>query len=208
MRLKMKSLSGFIPMVVLSFFLGVPKTFCQDYLAVFTQDYGSRLSVEIDPITFLLEGYSFHLRYQPMFSERFLIGAGTYAQDLPEPFVDLNRHNRDRGWVVRVRSAYFLYGEIYADEANNGWFIGEQIGFQRFMVDNETEVRGSAYFNNLTLLTYLGYSWHPYKGSFYIKPWIGLGLTQKVDGVNTIGSTEYHVSPLTGFLTLHFGYSL
>ena len=179
----------------------------QDYIPIFTRDYSSRLSVEIDPVAYLYKGYSFHLRYQPMFSERFLIGAGTYAMDLPETFVDFNSLNRDRGWDVRIRSAYFLYGEFYPNEANHRWFIGEQIGFQRFMVSNNTEAKGSARFNNLLLLTYIGYSWHPYKGSFYIKPWVGLGYTAKVDGLNTVGSMTYDVSPLYGFFTFHVGYT-
>lgn len=179
----------------------------QDYISIFTRDYRSRLSVEIDPVTYLFTGYSFHLRYQPMFSERFLIGAGTYAMDLPQTFVGLNRLNRDRGWNVRIRSAYFLHGEFYATEANHRWFIGEQVGFQRFMVSNDREGSGSARFNNLLLLTYVGYSWHPYKGSFYIKPWVGLGYTTKVDGLNMAGSMDYNISPLYVFATFHVGYS-
>jgi hypothetical protein len=196
-----------IPVIFISFFLKVHETFCQDYIPVFTQDYGSRLSVEIDPITFLYEGHSLHVRYQPMFTERFLIGIGMYAMDLPEQVIDLNSLNRDMGWNVRIRSAYFLYGELYANEANHGWFIAEQIGFQRFKVTNEKEAQGVASFNNLLFLTYAGYSWHPYKGSFYVKPWIGLGLTEKVDGLNTLGSMEYHISPFFGFLTFHLGYT-
>lgn len=178
----------------------------QDYIPIFTRDYRSGLSAEIDPVAFLYKGYSLHLRYQPMFSERFLIGAGTYAMDLPETFVDLNALNRDRGWDVRIRSAFFLAGEFYATEANHRWFIGEQVGFQRFMVSNNRETSGSARFNNLLLLTYIGYSWHPYKGSFYIKPWVGLGNTTKVDGLNTVGSMHYDIAPLYGFFTFHVGY--
>lgn len=188
-------------------FTKVPESFCQDYIPIFSEDYGARLSVEVDPITFLLKGHSFHLRYQPMFSERFLLGAGTYALDLPEPVVDLNSRNRDMGWDVRIRSAYFLYGELYATAANDGWFVGEQVGFQSFRVTNAQEGNGSANFNNLLFLTYAGYSWHPYKGSFYIKPWIGLGFTKKVDGLNTVGSMAYHISPFFGFATFHLGYT-
>ena len=203
----MKFLNLFLIVLCISCLVNVPKISGQDYIPIFTQDYGSRLSMELDPVTFLYKGYSLHVRYQPMFSERLLIGVGTYALDLPEPIVDLNSKNRDLGWKARVRSAYFLSGEFYAKEANNGWFVGEQIGFQSFKVFNENEDRGSASFNNMLLLTYVGYSWHPYKGSFYIKPWVGLGYTQKVDGLNTVGSMKYDISPLYGFLTFHIGYN-
>ena len=183
------------------------KATAQDYIPIFSRDYGSRFSFEIDPLTFVYKGYSFHLRYQPMFSERFLIGVGSYAMDLPQRFVNLNKENRDRGWDVRIRSAYFLHGEFYAKEANNGWFIGEQIGFQRFEVKNQRESGGMARFNNFLLMTYLGYSWRPYKGSFYVKPWIGLGFTGKVDGLNKVGAANYDIDPLFAFATFHLGYT-
>ena len=181
--------------------------YAQDYIPVFSRDYSSRFSVEIDPITFILRGHSLHLRYQPMFTEKFLIGIGAYAMNLPEPVLNLNAGNRDKGWEVRIRSAYFLYGELYPGRANHGWFIGEQIGFQSFRVSNNIEGGGSAEFNNLLLMTYLGYSWHPYKGSFYIKPWIGLGLAEMVDGISTVGTLTYEVGPFFPFFTVHIGYT-
>jgi hypothetical protein len=188
-------------------FIGPAKIFGQDYIPVFTQDYSSRLSVEIDPIAFLFRGYSLHLRYQPMFSEKLLVGLGTYAHDLPETMIDFNSANRDMGWDVRIKSAYLLYGEFYIKQANNGWFIGEQIGFQSFKVSIERELSGSTNFNNVLLMTYLGYSWHPYKGSFYIKPWIGLGYTEKIDGINKTGAMKYDISPFFPYFTFHAGYT-
>ena len=205
--LTMKSLFAVIFVLSATLFAGVSKSFAQDYIPIFSQDYSSRLSFEIDPITFLYKGYSFHVRYQPMFDQRLLIGGGTYALDLPQQYVNLNSLNRDEGWDVRIRSAYFIAGEFYAKKANWGWFIGEQIGFQSFKVTTEKEVTGSAHFNNILFLTYAGYSWRPYKGSFYFKPWIGLGYTAKVDGLNKVGSMKYDISPLFPFLTLHAGYT-
>lgn len=179
----------------------------QDYIPIFSRSYSSRLSLEIDPVAFVLKGYSLHVRYQPMFSERLLIGVGTYGLDLPETIVDLNKENRDRGWNVRIRSAYFLHGEFYPRKANYGWFLGEQIGFQSYKVSNTAEAGGSASFNTILLMTYAGYSWHPYKGSFYIKPWIGLGFTDKIDGINRVGSAKFDVGPLYPFFTFHAGYT-
>lgn len=203
----MKSLFAVTFFLGATLFAGVQKTFAQDYIPIFSQDYSSRLSFEIDPITFVYRGYSFHVRYQPMFDERLLVGAGTYGMDLPQQYVNLNSSNRDEGWDVRIRSAYFITGEYYLKKANWGWFIGEQMGFQSFRVSNDREESGSAKFNNVLLLTYLGYSWHPYKGSFYIKPWIGLGFTDKVDGINKVGSMKYDISPWFPFMTFHMGYT-
>lgn len=179
----------------------------QDYIPVFTQDYTSRLSVELDPAVFLLKGYSVHLRYQPMFSERFLIGVGAYAMDVPQYLLNLNATNRDKGWQVRIRGAYLLYGEFYPRRANYGWFIGEQVGFQRFAVRNRTEGPTLIKFNNVLMTTYIGYSWHPYKGSFYVKPWIGVGYTSTVDGTSEVGSLTYEVAPWVPSMALHLGFT-
>lgn len=193
--------------VIFATITSVPDIFAQDYAPVFPEEYRARLSFEVDPFAFLLKGYSFHVRYQPTFSERFLIGGGTYAMGLPDQIVDLNGLNRDQGWEVRIRNAWLLYGEWYAKEGNNGWFIGEQIGFQSFKASLDRETTGSTNFNNLLLMTYAGYSWHPYKGSFYIKPWIGLGYTHTVDGISRVGAMTYDVSPLYAFFNVHAGYT-
>jgi hypothetical protein len=164
-------------------------------------------SVETDPSTFLLNGYSLHVRIKPAACEKLLIGAGTYGLDLPDLMVDLNPDNRNEGWNARIRSAYSLFGELYFREANQRWFIGEQIGLQNFKVQNDYEVSGDARFSNFLALTYLGYSWHPGKKSFYIKPWAGLGYTQKISGSTDLGSMHYDVAPLFPFITFHLGYS-
>ena len=204
-----KSMKASYLFLCISFFVAgmSPLALGQDYIPIFSRDYSSRLSVEIDPVTFLFRGHSLHIRYQPMFSEHLLIGMGTYAMDLPDVFIDGNPDNRERGWNARIRSAYFLYGELYAKEANNGWFIGEQVGFQTFKVSNNQEAGGSASFNTVLGMTYAGYSWHPYKGSLYIKPWIGLGIAGKIDGVNRVGSMVYDIGPLFPFFTFHAGYT-
>lgn len=183
------------------------QTIAQDYIPIFTRDYSSRLSVEIDPITFVLKGHSFYVRYQPMFTDRFVIGIGTYAMDLSEAIVDMNGNNRDKGWDVRIKGAFLVSAEFYAKEANNGWFIGERIGFQSMRVRNNTEVRGSSTFNNLFLTTYVGYNWHPFKGSFFVKPWAGIGFREMVDGTSRVGGLNYDIGPLFPFFTVHLGYT-
>jgi hypothetical protein len=168
----------------------------------------TEIAIETDPSTFLLKGYSFHLRIKPADCEKFLIGAGTYGLDLPEMMVDLNKDNRDEGWDVRIRNAYSLFGEFYFKKANHGWFIGEQAGMQNFNVTNDNEGTGDkARFSNLLLMTYLGYSWHPGKGAFYIKPWAGLGYTRKISGSTDVGTMRYDVAPIFPFVTFHVGYT-
>lgn len=202
----MRSLTT-VSVMLCTTFVGVHDLSGQDSTQVVYPEKSLRISVEVDPTTFLFNGYSFHLRYQPVIAGKFVIGLGTYALDLPDFYVDMNKVNRDAGWAVRIRSAHFITGEFFRKKANQGWFIGEQVGFQSYKVSLAREARGSARFNNLLLMTYVGYSWHPYKGSFYIKPWVGVGFSEKVDGINKIGTTRYDVSPFFPFFTFHAGYT-
>lgn len=179
----------------------------QDYIGVFTRDYTSRLSAEVDPLAFVFKGYSFHLRYRPMFTEQVVIGVGTYGFELPDAMVNFNNKNRDMGWNVRIRSAVAIYGEFFPREANRGWFFGEQIGFQSYRIRNSREGVEAGRFNALTAITYAGYSWYPFGRFFYVKPWVGLGLLEKVDGVNEVGDLRYRVGPLLPYATVHLGYT-
>jgi hypothetical protein len=45
-------------------------------------------SVEIDPLTFGLNGYGVHVRIKPKNSQHLLLGAGAYAMDFPSVLVD------------------------------------------------------------------------------------------------------------------------
>lgn len=165
-----------------------------------------RFSVETDPSTFLLSGYSIHLRLQPPNCEQWLIGAGSYGIKLPKAFVDLNQDNRDKGWNAKIKNAYSLFAEYYFHRANQKWFIGEQVGIHNYHVTNDFETGASNDFSTMLLMTYVGYSWHPFKGSLYVKPWAGLGYTERISGSTSIGSRKYDIAPLFPFATFHIGY--
>jgi hypothetical protein len=172
------------------------------------QERTTLFAVEIDPTTYMLKGYSLHLRIKPAGCDKWMIGAGTYGLNLPDMLVNLNPKNKNEGWDVRINSAYALYGEYYFKEANQRWFIGEQVGVQNFKISNDTESSADqAKFRNILLMTYFGYSWHPGNGDFYIKPWAGLGYTHKVLGYTTVGNLYYDVAPIFPFVTLHLGYN-
>jgi hypothetical protein len=198
----------------------VSKTFVAALLAVFsflamplvaqTQTTAPRthVSIETDPSTFTFNGYAFHIRIQPKNSKHFVIGAGTYALDFPAFMVDMNSKNKDKGWKVRVSSAYSLFGEYYFGEAGTKWFAGLQVGVQQYKNSNPgKEVRDMKY-ANLLLMPSIGYTWQPFKFPLYLKPWFGLGYTSKVSGSNVSNGVAYDISPVVPFVTLHVGYRL
>jgi hypothetical protein len=166
---------------------------------------GTRWSVEVDPATYVFNGYAMHLRLQPAQSKHFNLGVGIYAMDFPDPFVDINPNNQDMGWEVRLATGLGLFGEYHFGEVNRGWFVGEQIAWQQYRLGLEGQ-NGSSHFANLLLMTYGGYSWQPFDFPLYLKPWAGIGYTAKVSGENILGDEIYDIAPVTLFATLHIGY--
>ena len=164
-------------------------------------------SLETDPSTFLFKGYAFHIRIKPKNSNHFIIGAGTYALDLPSLMVDMNKDNKNKGWNVRINSAVSLFGEYYLEEANKKWFVGLQTGVQNFKNTNDYIPNKESKYSNLLIMPSIGYSWHPFQSPLYVKPWIGIGYTSKISGDNSIDNSNYSIASLLPFVTLHVGYT-
>lgn len=164
-------------------------------------------SIETDPSTFAFKGYAFHIRIKPKNSKHLVIGAGTYALDMPNIMVDMNENNKDKGWNVRINSAYSLFGEYYFKEANAKWYVGLQAGIQNFKNTNDNIASKESKYSNVILMPSIGYNWQPFKFPMYLKPWFGVGYTSKISGSNSIDNLEYNISPLLPFVTLHVGYT-
>jgi hypothetical protein len=164
-------------------------------------------SLETDPSTFLFKGYAFHIRIKPKNSNHFIIGAGTYALDLPSLMVDMNKDNKNKGWNVRINSAVSLFGEYYLEEANKKWFVGLQIGVQNFKNTNDYIPNKESKYSNLLIMPSIGYNWHPFQSPLYVKPWIGIGYTSKISGDNSIDNSNYSIASILPFVTLHLGYT-
>ncbi|MDX2174147.1 MAG: hypothetical protein SFY56_13675 [Bacteroidota bacterium] len=165
------------------------------------------ISIETDPSTFAFKGYAFHFRIKPKNSKHLVIGAGTYALDFPSFMVNMNKENKEKGWKVRIKSAYSLFSEYYFKEANKKWFIGLQAGIQNYKNSNDSIPNKKSEYSNLLVMPSIGYNWSPFKFPLYIKPWLGLGYTNKISGNNQIDNLKYSISPLVPFLTLHVGYT-
>ena len=169
-------------------------------------DAKASFSIEIDPATFVWNGFSIHARFQPKNSRHLLVGAGAYGLDLPDFLVDLNPKNASQGWEVRINQGLSAFGEYHFSEVNRKWFVGTQIGVQTFEIEN-SDVSGSNQFNNLLAMGYVGYTVKPFGDKLYFKPWAGVGYTSKIAGENRLAHLEYNIQPITMFLTLHVGYT-
>jgi hypothetical protein len=174
--------------------------------SIYGQENRTKWSLEIDPVTFAFGGYSAHLRLQPKNSKHLLIGAGTYAMNLPSVLVEMNKDNKGKSWESRINQAYGLFGEYYFTETNRKLFLGGQVSIQEFKA-SKASIEGSTTYTNLIAMAYVGYSWQPFDLNLYIKPWAGIGYTGRVSGSNALGNDTYHIAPISAFATLHIGYT-
>lgn len=165
------------------------------------------VSIETDPSTFLFKGYAFHFRIKPKGSKHLVLGAGTYALNLPGVMVNMNASNKNKGWKVRINSAYALFVGYYFKQPNHGFLVGLQTGIQNYKNKNDQIAGKESKYSNLLLMPYLGYNWHPFRIPFYIKPWLGIGYTTKLSGNNSIGNLTYKIAPILPFITVHLGYT-
>lgn len=169
---------------------------------------GIKTAVEIDPSTFLFEGYAGHVRFTPTDPSSWAFGLGAYRMRFPHVLVDINPENSSEDWSVNLASGIGLFGEYFFDEQQSGWYIGTQVAVQTYEVKHKDSGDESATFSNFLIMPSIGYRWmlSDTGQGFFIKPWFGLGYTQKVDGKTTLGTNEYDISPLVPFMTVHIGY--
>jgi hypothetical protein len=169
-------------------------------------EHKTTFSIETDPSTFAFGGYAFHFRIKPKNSQHLLLGAGTYGMEMPAFLINMNAENKDKGWNVRIKSAYALFGEYYLKGANHKWFVGLQVGMQNYDNTNDNVPGQASNYRNLLIMPSMGYTWQLFSFPLYFKPWLGLGYTSKISGDNTMDDITYNISPLVPFISLHVGY--
>jgi hypothetical protein len=167
----------------------------------------TRFAIETDPATFAFSGYALHARLQPAGLANWNFGAGVYAMDFPDLFVDINSANRDKGWTVRLNQGFGLFTEYHFRGRESGWLLGGQVALQEYKIENGEVSSASSTYRNALLMAYGGYRWYLFGENFYVQPWGGLGYTWKVDGDNSLAGETYEVAPLVPFMTVHIGYA-
>ena len=191
-----KSAMGLL--IVIFLFLAAPS---------YAADADSLFSLEVDPATFFLKGYSLHFRFTPSNSAaaHWVFGLGIYALEFPDPLRDLVVNNSDDNLDLKLTHGYGLFSEYYLRPDRRGWFLGGQLALTQYDLHNPS--KGSdAHYTTLLIMPRAGYRWFPFQNGFYLLPWIGVGYNPKVSGGTTVGDKTYHLSPILPFATLHLGY--
>ena len=101
------------------------------------QESKTRLSLEVDPATFVFKGYGVHIRVQPSTCQHLLFGVGMYAMDIPDVLVDMNEKNKGKDWSVRLNHGASGFVEHHFTEVNSKFFVGSQLGVQQYAIEKQ-----------------------------------------------------------------------
>ena len=164
---------------------------------------GPIVQVEVDPLPFALDGAAGHVRVALPGAERWTVGAGLYAQDMPALLLTLAPQNRGDDWTGRLFGAG-LFVDHYFKEPVNGAHLGTQVAAHRWTVGTED---GDTSFTSLLVMPRVGYVWQPFDGAgLYVDPWIGAGPTLPISGSRSVAGDEFGLFPAMFFGAMHVGW--
>lgn len=185
-----------------TYFIGVVLSVSTSF--TFASESSSSLSFEVDPATFALNGYAFHLRYTHRSFPKLRFGIGVYSMEFPAVFVNLNSENKDKGWDVELHQGVGFFTEYFFRENQQGWFVGAQLGQHQFDVTHDGSNETVSFKNGL-VMPFGGYRWS-LSNKVYLTSWGGVGYVDKISGENTIDGKTYDIDPFIPYGAMHLGY--
>lgn len=160
----------------------------------------STFAFEVDPIAYLLHGYSVHGVYQP---NRWSLDFGLYGLRVPEKF------HGNEGFTTTSRG-YGLKVNYSLQSSGKGFFTGVGAGNGTTLAKHrESGAEGTGH--SWSIRPQFGYRLFLQEGAagkvrgFYITPWISLDYQFQHDKIK-FNNLDYKESRITPFATIHVGY--
>jgi len=164
----------------------------------------NHFEIEVDPVAFILHGYSVHAGYQ---SGHFRWDVGAYGIRVPSFFSGYDNFNiKSNGAGVKMD---------YLFQKRKGLLLGIESNISTEHVSpksNNSNDDISKTFTNVNMSMRMGYRWmlgcktNNYKG-LYIFPWVSFLSFNLNPQAASIQGKEYRQKTLSFFPTVHFGYS-
>ncbi|SFD23988.1 hypothetical protein SAMN05518672_1011204 [Chitinophaga sp. CF118] len=163
----------------------------------------NHFELEVDPIAFILNGYSAHVGYQ---SGHFRWDVGVYGIEVPSSFSGYDNFKiKSNGGGVKMD---------YLFQKRKGLLLGieSNISNERVSPKSNPDNDITKTFTNISLSMRVGYRWmlgsksRGYKG-LYIFPWVSFLSFNLNPQSAYIQGQEYKQKMLSFFPTVHFGYS-
>jgi hypothetical protein len=147
--------------------------------------------VELDPLAFMLNGYSLHLGHSSSLGR---IDVGVFGLELPEAMIE----------VESFEAKFAGYGMKWdLQEANHpGWFIGAELNSSMLTVTDSVSL------DTTTVNDYSAGIRNGYRfifGKFTVSPWIGLDYLLSDTSEISLGSEKWEREKLIVFPTVHIG---
>jgi hypothetical protein len=166
-----------------------------------------RVSIDTDPTTFPLGGFSGWVMAKPADTHHLRFGAGGFGLEFPSFLVPhLNRTGED-GWSLSVRAVMAFAGYQVGDR--RGLYIGTYAGYLQSRHKRDGEMT-TADRDNVTLLPCIGYQWFPFhEGSLrgaYVQPWVGATIWFPAGGTSTVGTHTFKDPYVIPIAAAHLGY--
>ena len=148
--------------------------------------------IEVDPIAYMLKGYSLHGIY---ILEQTKIDLGIFGLELPST-------SPNKEFTVTFKGFGFKYD--YFGNSIEGFFTGIQASMAWVDVSlNNSSAEASRTVYNLGIRSGYRWSW----GHFFVSPWMSVDYNiLPEDNINLEGK-KYEHQPFTIFPTVHLGYS-
>jgi len=165
-----------------------------------------QISLEVDPAPFILNGYSFSVRYSLACMEHFSFMGSIYKSDFPDAM--MSQVNKDNGWTdLEFRTSYAFFVDYFFDKSQEGFYIGPSL----FIYNKSVEIENSTTsidFTNIYPNARIGYIWYPFESlGFYLNPWFNIGSEINIDKKNKINDIEFEPNRFNYIIAIHLGYS-
>jgi hypothetical protein len=167
-----------------------------------------RFSLDTDPTTYPLHGFSAWVMAKPAGTRHLRFGAGGFGLRFPSFLVPVLDRTGEDGWGLEVRAAMGFASYQFGDR--RGLYVGAYAGFLQSLHTRD-DTAGAATQDNLDLLAVVGYQWFPFHGSvagIYIQPWAGVITWAKIGGTSTLGAHEFKDPYAVPIAAVHLGYEL
>jgi len=165
-----------------------------------------QVMLETDPATFVLSGFSAHLRVASGHLPGLAVGVGVYGLNLPD-FVPALHPDNDDGWSLRLDRGLGLFVDYHPAGRPEGLFVGLQAAHQRYTASREGQGGADVVSDTLLMMPRVGFLWHPARNlGLYLMPWLGVGASIELDRDGD-ARPEYHTLPVLAFATMHVGWA-
>lgn len=158
-----------------------------------SSDY-SGFDVDIDPIAFALNGFSFHGGYT---TGAYRFDLGVFGLDIPEWI------HGDEAFETSFVGAGWKVDRFFKGYAD-GFFAGIDGGVQQLNVTHKAADTDKDRFQYMLGIRG-GYRWNTGLGNLFITPWLGLGYVLNAEDIEIDGDV-FEASPFTPFPTIHVGW--